>query len=92
MMRFSIIASNRASMKSRRIVASGAITLSTDEWLISRSCQSATSSMAATAYDRIRRASPERFSARTGFLLWGMAEEPFCPGEKYSSASRTSVL
>ena len=32
-----------------------------------------------------------RFSDSTGFRLCGIAEEPFWPGEKYSSASRTSV-
>ena len=32
-----------------------------------------------------------RFSVSTGLRLCGMAEEPFWPGEKYSSASRTSV-
>ena len=37
-----------ASMKSSAIVASGAITRSTDEWLMSRSCQSAMFSSAAT--------------------------------------------
>ena len=37
------------------------------------------------------RASPVRFSARTGLRLCGIADEPFCPGEKYSSASSTSV-
>ena len=37
----------RASMKSSAIVASGAITRSTDEWLMSRSCQSAMFSSAA---------------------------------------------
>ena len=37
------------------------------------------------------RASPTRFSDSTGLRLCGMAEEPFWPSEKYSSASRTSV-
>ena len=36
------------------------------------------------------RARPVRFSVSTGLRLCGMAEEPFWPGEKYSSASRTS--
>ncbi len=67
----------RLSMKSSRIVASGPMTRSTEEWLISRSCQRATFSMAARAYPRMSRASPERFSDRTGLRLWGMAEEPF---------------
>ncbi len=37
------------------------------------------------------RASPVRFSDKTGLRLCGMAEEPFCPGWKNSSASRTSL-
>ena len=36
----------RLSMKSSRIVASGPMTRSTEEWLMSRSCQRATSSRA----------------------------------------------
>ena len=37
------------------------------------------------------RARPVMFSVSTGLRLWGIAEEPFWPGEKYSSASRNSV-
>src|ERR671938_65651 len=37
------------------------------------------------------RASPVRFSDSTGLRLCGMAEEPFWPSEKNSSASSTSV-
>src|SRR5258707_1940730 len=37
------------------------------------------------------RARPVRFSDSTGLRLCGIAEEPFWPGEKYSSASSTSV-
>ena len=37
------------------------------------------------------RESPVRFSDNTGLRLWGIADEPFCPGLKYSSASRTSL-
>src|SRR6476469_5940311 len=37
------------------------------------------------------RASPVRFSDRTGLRLCGIAEEPFWPSEKNSSASSTSV-
>ena len=37
------------------------------------------------------RACPVKFSVSTGLRLCGMADEPFCPGEKYSSASSTSV-
>src|SRR5213078_4685935 len=73
------------------IVASGPITRSTAEWLMSRSCQSAMSSSAASAWARTRRASPHMFSASTGFRLCGIADEPFCPGAKGSAASPTSV-
>ena len=37
------------------------------------------------------RDSPTRFSDSTGLRLCGIAEEPFWPGEKNSSASSTSV-
>ena len=37
------------------------------------------------------RARPVRFSVRIGLRLCGIAELPFWPGEKYSSASSTSV-
>src|ERR1700741_3312991 len=37
------------------------------------------------------RASPVTFSDSTGLRLCGMAEDPFCPSEKNSSASSTSV-
>ena len=40
---------------------------------------------------RAMRASPARFSDSTGLRLWGMAEDPFWPGAKYSSASLSSV-
>ena len=58
---------------------------------MSRSCQSATSSIAGTTAIRTSRASPVRFSVSTGFRLCGIALDPFCPGAKYSSASSTSV-
>ena len=58
---------------------------------MSRSCHSATFSSAGATVARISRASPVRFSDSTGLRLCGIAEEPFCPGAKYSSASRTSV-
>src|ERR1051326_6890835 len=79
----------RRSMKSSRIVASGAITRSTDEWLMSRSCQSATSSIAAMAYARMRRERPATFSERIGLRLCGIAEEPFCPTVKGFCGFRT---
>ena len=73
-------------------MASGPITRSTDECEMSRSCQSATSSAAAEAYDRAAGARcPHRFSERIGFFLWGIAEEPFCPLPNASVASPTSV-
>ena len=37
------------------------------------------------------RARPVRFSVSTGLRLCGMADEPFWPAEKNSSASRTSL-
>ena len=40
---------------------------------------------------RMTRAWPQRRSEMMGLRLCGMADEPFCPGAKYSSASRTSV-
>ena len=64
---------------------------STDEWEMSRSCQRATSSSAATACPRTTRAMPEMRSAVIGLRLWGIAELPFWPGVKASSASRSSV-
>src|SRR5205823_521758 len=76
----SITSARRASMKSTTMVASGPMTRSTDEWLMSRSCQSAMSSSAASACARTSRARPQTFSASTGLRLWGIAEEPFWPG------------
>src|ERR1700753_1723435 len=61
------------------MVASGAIPRSTEEWLMSRSCQSATCPSAAVAAERIGRAGPVRFSVRIGLRLCGMADEPFWP-------------
>ena len=58
---------------------------------MSRSCQRTTFSRAVAAYERTSRASPETFSVRIGFRLWGIADEPFWPPWKNSSTSRTSV-
>ena len=58
---------------------------------MSRSCHSATLSSAGVTALRTMRARPVRFSVSTGLRLCGIADEPFCPGEKYSSASSTSV-
>ena len=60
---------------------------STDECEMSRSCHSATSSSAGVTAERTMRASPVRFSVNTGLRLCGMADEPFWPSEKNSSAS-----
>src|SRR6478672_8729599 len=64
---------------------------STAECEMSRSCHRATFSSAGTTAPRTRRASPVRFSDRTGLRLCGIAEEPFWPSEKNSSTSSTSV-
>jgi len=77
--------------KSSAVVASGAMTRSTEEWEISRSCHNATFSSAGMTVERISRARPVRFSASTGLRLCGIAEEPFCPEAKYSSTSRNSL-
>ncbi len=58
---------------------------------MSRSCQSATFSRAATALPRSTRARPVRRSQVIGLRLCGMALEPFWPFVNGSSASRTSV-
>jgi hypothetical protein len=78
-------------MKASVAQASGVIMRSTELWLMSRSCQRATFSSAGIAAARTTRARPQRFSLRIGFRLWGIAELPFCPAVKGSSASRTSV-
>ena len=58
---------------------------------MSRSCHSVTFSSAGTTAARTTRARPVRFSLSTGLRLCGIAEEPFWPGWKNSSASRTSL-
>ena len=88
---FSTTPASRVSAKSSVTVASGPIARSTEECDMSRSCQSATFSSAGVTAERTSRASPVRFSVRTGLRLCGIAEDPFCPAEKNSSASRTSV-
>ncbi len=87
----SITPARRRRAKSRWMVASGPMPRSTDEWLMSRSCQRATFSSAGTTAERTRRARPVRFSVSTGLRLCGMADEPFWPGSNGSSASSTSV-
>ena len=58
---------------------SGRITRSTDECEMSRSCHSATFSIAACALARTRRARPQTCSHPIGLRLCGIADEPFCP-------------
>jgi hypothetical protein len=48
-------------------------------------------SIAANALDLTTRAKPHICSDIIGFLLCGIAEDPFWPLEKNSSASNTSV-
>src|SRR5450759_2040639 len=73
------------------MVESGMITRSTEEWEMSRSCQRVTFSRAATALPRSSRAMPAMRSQMMGLRLWGMAEDPFWPLAKGSSASRISI-
>ena len=73
------------------MVVSGSTMRSTEEWLMSRSCQRAMSSSAAPAWARSTRASPVTCSQSHGFRLWGIADEPFWPSANGSSASRISV-
>ena len=58
---------------------------------MSRSCHRVTFSSAGMTVERTMRARPHRFSLSTGLRLCGIAEEPFWPGWKNSSASRTSL-
>src|SRR6266550_727183 len=58
---------------------------------MSRSCQSATFSIAASAFPRTTRASPLNRSPEIGLRLCGMAELPFWPSPKNSPTSKTSV-
>ena len=81
----------RESAKSSTIATSGPIVRSTAEWEISLSCQTAIFSILGITPDLTMRAKPVKFSVRMGLRLWGIAEEPFCPGSKYSSTSLTSV-
>src|SRR5881398_3793453 len=70
---------------------SGKMMRSALEWLMSRSCHSATFSSATTAFPRTTRAKPLSRSLVIGLRLCGMAELPFCPSVKNSSTSSTSV-
>src|SRR6058998_1668151 len=58
---------------------------------MSRSCHSATFSSAASAFPRRSRARPQIRSESSGFRLWGIALEPFCPSPNGSCASSVSV-
>ncbi len=59
---------------------------------MSLSCQRATLSSAARAFVFIILAKPVILSDKIGFLLWGIADEPFWPFLNGSSASARSVL
>ena len=59
---------------------------------MSRSCQSATFSIAAIALPRSRRARPTTCSHPIGLRLCGMADEPFWPVSNGSSISPISVF
>ena len=65
---------------------------STEEWEMSRSCHSATSSSPACALPRSTRASPTSCSDLIGLRLWGIALDPFWPAPNGSLTSPTSVL
>ena len=71
---------------------SGRITRSTDECEMSRSCHSATFSIAAIALPRSSRARPTICSQPIGLRLCGIADEPFCPFANGSSTSPISVF
>src|SRR5574341_1337684 len=71
---------------------SGMMILSTEELVMSLSCHKAIFSNAAKEFERTTRAKPQIRSDTTGFLLWGMEEDPFCPSAKGSSTSKISVL
>ena len=82
----------RAPARNRaRSVASGAITRSTEEWEMSRSCQSATFSSAGTTAGahQAREAGEVLGEHRVALVRHGGGA--LLPGAKYSSASRTSV-
>ena len=64
---------------------------STEECEMSRSCHKAMSCRPASRLERTTRASPLIVSAEIGLRLWGIADEPFCPGLKPSITSDTSV-
>ena len=73
------------------IAASGSAIRSTEEWLMSRSCQSGMPSITGTICARTMRAMPQMRSETIGFFLCGIAEEPFWPLPNGSASSRTSV-
>ena len=71
---------------------SGIITLSAEECEISRSCHSAMFSRLTIRLDLNILARPQILSQSIGFLLCGIAEEPFWPFAKGSSISFMSVF
>ncbi len=83
----------RRSMWSRARKLSGTITRSTEEWLMSRSCQSATFSRAASAFARTQ-AREARRPARTppGCACGAWPRSPSGRLPNGSSTSRTSVF
>ena len=79
-------------MWSSAMKLSACATRSALEWEMSRSCQRATLSKATCAFAFTTRERPQTFSTVMGLRLWGMAELPFWPLRKGSSASRVSVF
>ena len=69
-------------MKSRRMVLSGAMMRSTEEWLISRSCQRAMFSMAARALPAEDAGEPGEVFAEDGVAFVGHGGGAFLPGAK----------
>ena len=59
---------------------------------MSLSCHNGIFSNPAAKFDRTYLEIPDKFSDSIGFLLCGIADDPFCPFEKGSSTSKTSVL
>ena len=59
--------------------ASGKISLSAEEWLMSLSPHRATFSIAVTAYPLINLDKPQTLSVNSGFLLCGMEDDPVWP-------------
>ncbi|BAA29947.1 134aa long hypothetical protein [Pyrococcus horikoshii OT3] len=80
------------SISSSNTKLSGRITLSTEEFVKSLSCQSGLFSNAGITLEYKTLASPQTFSVLMGFLLWGIVDEPTCFSPKGSLTSSISVL